>query len=117
EAIQANIAAFTDLMYGFEDATHKRPGGFAALVREVGDEAVATRSEAITRDLMSTFASQNESLPALIIQQNQEDCATCQISLLCQLRKRINDISRALKIEYSRILSLTVPADPIRDHH
>ncbi len=117
EAIQANIAAFTDLMYGFEDASRKRPGGFAALVREVGDEAVATRSEAITRDLMSYFASQNESLPALITQQNQEDCTKSQISLLCQLRKSINDISGVLKNEYSRILSLTVPADPIRDNH
>jgi predicted lipoprotein len=117
EAIQANIAAFTDLMYGFEDATRKRPGGFAALVREVGNEAVATRSEAITRDLMSYFVSQNESLPALITQQNQEDCSVSQISLLCQLRKSINDISGVLKNEYSRILSLTVPADPIRDHH
>ncbi|HYX34177.1 MAG TPA: imelysin family protein [Oligoflexus sp.] len=116
EAIQANITGFTDLIYGFEEANQVRPGGFAALVREVGDDAVATRSETLTRELAGYFAAQNESLANLIVQQNQENCDQSQISLLCQLRKSIKQISSDFKYEYSRLLSLTVPAGPQGDN-
>ncbi len=116
EAIQANIKSFTNLIYGFEDANQKRPGGFAALVREVGDATVATRSETITRELSTIFASQNESLTSLIAQQDKENCEESQISILCQLRKSIKQVSNELKYEYSRLLSLTVPAGPQGDN-
>jgi len=116
EAIHANISAFTDLIYGFEDSNQKRPGGFAALVREIGDGPVATRSEALTRELMGYFAVQNDSLATLIAKQNQENCEQSQISLLCQLRKSIKQISSDFKYEYSRLLSLTVPAGPQGDN-
>lgn len=116
EAIQANISALTDLIYGFEDANQKRPGGFAALVRELGDEQLATRSEALTRQLMGYFAVQNDSLATLIAKQNQENCDQSQISLLCQLRKNIKQISSDFKYEYSRLLSLTIPAGPQGDN-
>lgn len=116
EAIQANIRAFTNLIYGFEDANQKRPGGFAALVREVGDAAVATRSETMTRELSSVFASQNASLSELIAQQKQENCEESQISILCQLRKSIKQVSYELKYEYSRLLTLTVPTGPQGDN-
>jgi predicted lipoprotein len=116
EAIQSNIKAFTNLIYGFEDASQKRPGGFAALVREVGNEDVATRSETMTRELSAVFASQNASLTDLIAQQNKENCETSQMSILCQLRKSIKQVSYELKYEYSRLLSLTVPAGPQGDN-
>jgi predicted lipoprotein len=116
EAIQANIKAFTNLIYGFEDGNQRRPGGFAALVRELGDASVATRSEAVTRELSTIFASQNESLNELIASQNNENCEQSQISILCQLRKSIKQVSKEFKHEYSRLLSLKVPADPQGDN-
>jgi predicted lipoprotein len=116
EAIQANIKAFTNLIYGFEDGNRRRPGGFAALVRELGDATVATRSEAVTRELSTIFSSQNESLNELIARQNNENCEQSQISILCQLRKSIKQVSKEVKHEYSRLLSLKVPSDPQGDN-
>jgi predicted lipoprotein len=116
EAIQSNIKAFTNLIYGFEDANQKRPGGFAALVRDIGGTDVATRSEALTRDLSAVFANQDASLSELIAAQKAENCEQSQISILCQLRKSIKEVSNELKYEYSKLLALTVPAGPQGDN-
>jgi predicted lipoprotein len=116
EAMSANIAAFSDLMYGFADANNERWGGIAALVRDRGSETLALRSETYTQSLAHIFGDNPASLPELIKEQAKENCEASQNSTLCKLRALLKQIASDLKNEYISILQVKVPVAPAGDN-
>lgn len=116
EAMEANIQAFTDLMFGFADTSSERHGGFAALVRDRGSDSLALRSEDYAKTLHKIFGESQASLPALITEQAQENCDLTQNSMLCKLRSLLKQIAADLKSEYTQILGVKVPVAPAGDN-
>lgn len=116
EAMEANIRAFADLMFGFSDDGSARRGGFSALVRDHGGSSVATRSEDYASALSKIFGDSNASLPTLIKDQAQENCDLTQNSVLCKMRGLLKQIAADLKNEYTSILQVKVPVAPAGDN-
>lgn len=118
QAVDINIAAFTDMFFGSSQSG--RAGGLSALVRAEGNgkaDAVAERSEKLAAGLAQ--AAQTEpgaSIDQLVTAFAKENCDASANSWICQTRNGIRQIFTDLKGEYASILKVKAPAAAAGDN-
>jgi len=109
-AIDVNLKAFADLMYGpILDNETARQGGFSALVRQSGASELAEKTEALVSAMIAFALASDSSIEVLAEQQASQSCELNRSTWVCKLKEIIRTISGDLKKEYSQILKLKIP--------